>query len=115
MKCDTAATVVYTHNFGALKFERTVIRPPFSLPPDQDMFYGYVSLVQALNQAKKGAQTYIEKLINEGEQSLPQLWQYRFNHYEDLCVNLLNDNIRRLDARLKIDENYHWVPYRIHL
>lgn len=73
-----------------------------SLPSDNSMFYGYMSRITAMERAKAGALKYINNMIREIEQGIKKLIQYRNDHYEDLNVNLLDDNIRRLKREMFI-------------
>ncbi len=74
----------------------------YSLPPDDDMFYGYTDKVTAMEKAKYGALNYINNMIKEVEQGIKKLVQYRNDHYEDLNVNLLDANIRKLKKEMFI-------------
>jgi hypothetical protein len=69
---------------------------PYSLLPEKEMFYGYELKTQAMEMAKSGALRHIEALIAEGPQSTESVYQYRFEHYEDLNFNLTDSNIRKL-------------------
>lgn len=114
MKHDTEVTRISCNNFktssgNVVDFAANV----YHLPPDADLFYGYPGLIEALEKAKDGAQTYIEELIEQGVKALPVLLQYRMDHYEDLGVNLVEANIRKLEAVLKLKPNFKWIPYRI--
>jgi hypothetical protein len=71
--------------------------PAFSLPSDEFMFYGFLSQIRAMKHAKKGALKHISKLIDDGEKSYDLLLKYRLDHYEDLNVNLVDRNIRKLE------------------
>lgn len=114
MKHGTEVTRISCNNFKpsqgiTVNFASTV----YNLPPDADLFYGYPGLIEALEKAKDGAQAYIEMLIGEGDDALPVLLQYRMDHYEDLGVNLVESNIRKLEAVLKLNPDFKWIPYRI--
>jgi len=69
----------------------------FSLPADKYMYYGFLSRAKAMKFAKAMALKYISKLIKDGEKSYSVLLKYREEHYEDLNINLLDSNIRKLD------------------
>ncbi|WP_439698233.1 hypothetical protein ACFGVS_08245 [Mucilaginibacter sp. AW1-7] len=114
MKHDTSVTEISTNDFKQV-LQRFVPNAMLSLVQDCETCYGYTSLVQALEKAKKGAQEYISQLIKEGEPALPRLLQYRIDHYEDLWFNLVDHNIRWLEAELKLNKNFKWTPYRIHI
>ncbi len=70
----------------------------YTLPADDLMYYGYTSRVEAMEKAKSGAMAYINAMIKGIEQGIATLRQYRNDHYEDLNVNLLDANIRRLQT-----------------
>ena len=44
------------------------------------MFYGYMDKVTAMEKAKAGALSYINKMITEVEQGIKKLVQYRNDH-----------------------------------
>ncbi|TDQ11235.1 hypothetical protein [Pedobacter metabolipauper] len=73
----------------------------------------YAGLILALENAKADALTFINELVRKGEDGLPELLQYRIDHYEDLNINLIEANIRKIEDALMIDPNYQWQPYRI--
>lgn len=73
-----------------------------SLPPDDRMFYGYLNKATAMERAKAGALAYINQMIKEVELGIKKLVQYRNDHYEDLNINLLDANIRRLKKEMYI-------------
>ncbi|MCR8558853.1 hypothetical protein KXD93_14440 [Mucilaginibacter sp. BJC16-A38] len=114
LKPDTTVTEISTNDFKPV-VQRFVPNTQLSLVQDSEIFYGNTSLVHALEKAKKGAQEYIGQLIKEGEPALPRLLQYRIDHYEDLWFNLVDNNLRRLEAELKLNKNFKWTPYRIHI
>jgi hypothetical protein len=72
----------------------------YALPTDGSMFFGYVSKVVAMEKAKAGAIAYINLMIGNVEQGIEQLRQYRSDHYQDLNVNLVDSNIRRLEQEI---------------
>ncbi|MEO3402863.1 hypothetical protein AAFN85_03110 [Mucilaginibacter sp. CAU 1740] len=87
----------------------------YRLLPEDERFAVYPDLVTALEKAKAGALAYIGRLISSGKAGLPELLQYRIDHYEDLNVNLTEANIRRIEQRVSADPQFHWQPYRIHI
>jgi hypothetical protein len=116
-KNDTAVTEVSANDFKPVlrrRFKRglpviglmdVLCQMPgfqYSLPPDDDMFYGYTDKVTAMEKAKSGALKYINHMIKEVEQGIKKLVQYRNDHYEDLNVNLLDANIRKLKKEMFI-------------
>lgn len=68
----------------------------YSLLPENEMFYGYNRRVQAMEMAKSGALKHIAALIAEGPGSTEKVYQYRFDHYEDLNINLRDSAIKQL-------------------
>ena len=68
----------------------------YSLPPDKEMYYGYQQRTHAMEMAKVGALKHIAALIAEGFASIDKVYQYRFDHYEDLNTNLKDSAIRQL-------------------
>ncbi|WP_207532449.1 hypothetical protein [Desertivirga arenae] len=68
----------------------------YSLPSEKDMYYGYEQRIHAMEMAKAGALKHIAALIAEGPGSIEKLYQYRFDHYEDLNTNLKDSAIRLL-------------------
>ena len=68
----------------------------YSLLPEGEMFCGYELKTHAMEMAKAGALKHIAALIAEGPLSREKVYQYRFDHYEDLNTNLKDSNIRRL-------------------
>ena len=67
----------------------------YALPPDEQMFYGYLDKALAMEKAKAGALIYIGQMISEVERGIKKLTQYRDDHYEDLNGNLLDAQIRK--------------------
>ncbi|GAB2695061.1 hypothetical protein GCM10027037_18360 [Mucilaginibacter koreensis] len=115
---DTAVTEISTNDFKPVNhqlFVRRVSRADdfkdhlcqlsdshYSLPVAEQMFYGYMTRIRALEKAKAGAQKYINELTRQAEASINQLKQYRMAHYQDLSSTLLEANIRRLEKELNI-------------
>ncbi|MDV6217845.1 hypothetical protein R1T15_25250 [Mucilaginibacter sp. L3T2-6] len=116
-KNDTSVTEVSVNDFKPVlpgRFKRGIpIAGPgdahcplpcfeYSLPPDGSMFFGYPDKVTAMEKAKAGALAYINEMIKEVELGIKKLVQYRNDHYEDLNINLLDANIRRLKKEMYI-------------
>ncbi|WP_295772828.1 hypothetical protein [uncultured Mucilaginibacter sp.] len=116
-KNDTIVTEVSANNFmrvPPVQFKRglpigepidVLISIPYfkySLPTDENMFYGYLTKAKAMEKAKSGALIYINAMIADVEQSIAKLKAYRVSHYEDLNINLLDANIRRLEKLMNI-------------
>lgn len=72
----------------------------YSLLPEGEMYYGYELKTHAMEMAKAGALKHIAALIAEGPESKEKVYQYRFDHYEDLNVNLKDSAIRRLQSNV---------------
>lgn len=68
----------------------------YSLMPENEMFYGYDRRTHAMEMAKSGALKHIAALIAEGPDSTEKVYQYRFDHYEDLNINLKDSAIKQL-------------------
>jgi hypothetical protein len=106
---DTVVTEVSTNDFRPLKltpFQKdwligrtknvlcSIASVKYALLANSTFFYGYSSRAKAMEMAKIGAMNYINNLIKQGEAGRETLAQYRFDHYQDLHVNLLEANIR---------------------
>ncbi|MEJ6980868.1 hypothetical protein WG906_10430 [Pedobacter sp. P351] len=109
-KNDTSVTEVSDNDFKPFK-KRWIIKSPvnalkasplnwYSLPVDAAMFYGYTNIIHAMEMAKAGALKHIEGLISQNAHGVTELKQYRIDHYDDLNVNLLDGNIRKLEKEL---------------
>jgi hypothetical protein len=111
-KNDTAVTVIAANDFRPCGF-----RPDgtLRLQPDTLLFSLFTDIGQAMEKAKSGAQAYIGRLIERGEEGLPELLQYRMDHYEDLNINLVEANIQKEESEMLTDQNFAYKPYRIHL
>ncbi|PJJ85001.1 hypothetical protein [Mucilaginibacter auburnensis] len=109
-KHDTAVTEIRSNEFipcTPAKFKRGLpVEQPtdettgthqfyYELPPDEQMFYGYLDKALAMEKAKAGALAYIGQMISEVERGIKKLTQYREDHYEDLNINLLDAQIRK--------------------
>lgn len=110
-KNETSVTEVLTNDFKPCQETRqkakaacachALLSPAFALPDDSHMFYGFLSRVKAMENAKSGALKYIAKLIAEGEKSHELLLKYREDHYDDLNIHLTDRNIRRIEWELE--------------
>jgi hypothetical protein len=98
---DTAVTKVSANDFK-LAGCRIAVPPVYSLPTDGTMFYGYLNQIEAMEKAKAGALAFIEGVIKKVDEGINQLKQYRVEHYDDLNINLLDTNIRRLEKEMHI-------------
>jgi len=114
-KHDTAVTEVLVNDFKPVKAKKglltggqqdvlcTIPYLEYSLPTDDEsMFYDYLEKHLAMEKAKSGALTYINQMINEIEQGIKKLMQYRLDHYDDLNTDLLAANIHRLKKEMNI-------------
>lgn len=116
-KNDTAVTEIsfndFRHvvrNFGKESQEGDSVGGLFSIPyttyslmPENERYCGYEVRTHAMEMAKAGALKHIEELISEGPTGIDKVYQYRFDHYEDLNINLIDSNITRLKNQYKID------------
>jgi hypothetical protein len=89
---DTTVTEISTNDFRRVRlqpanFEHIV----YSLP--KPLFYGYLTEAKAMEMAKAGALEHINALIAMGKDGELALYEYRFHHYQDLTVNLIEANI----------------------
>jgi hypothetical protein len=72
----------------------------YSLLPDNEMYYGYESKARAMEMAKAGALKHLTELIAEGDSGAEKVHRYRFEHYDDLNVRLIDSNIRLVKKTL---------------
>jgi hypothetical protein len=110
LKNETSVTEVSTNDFKSFGHTYFKIKtacslhstecPAFSIRNDDDIFYGFLSRVNAMEYAKAGALAYIGKLIEEGEKSNDLLLKYREDHYDDLNFNLTDRNIKNIELAL---------------
>jgi hypothetical protein len=109
-KNDTAIREIPANDF------KPVTRKPsgrLSLVPGAEMFGLYSDIGLAMESAKTGARAYIEQLIERGDEGLPELLQYRMDHYEDLNINLVEANIQKEEREMLTGQNFAYKPYRI--
>ena len=111
---DTTVTWVSTNDFKPGRpllagYGDTV----YTLRLDYELCYQCISLINAMEKAKAWALVHIEQLIKKGETGLPELLQYRKDHYEDLHINLVDANIQLVEQEIQADKHFKWVPYRI--
>ncbi|MES2063613.1 MAG: hypothetical protein V4456_16920 [Bacteroidota bacterium] len=83
------------------------------LQSDASLFCLFTDIGQAMEKAKAGARAHIGRLIKRGEEGLPELLQYRMNHYEDLNINLIDANIQKEEIQMLADQHFMYKPYRI--
>ncbi|NCD69626.1 hypothetical protein [Mucilaginibacter agri] len=72
----------------------------YSLPPDNEMYYGYTCKAKAMEMAKAGAMKYIERKIKDIEKGIGQLKQYPLDRNADFNISLLDANVRRLKSKI---------------
>lgn len=77
------------------------------------LFRLFTDIGQAMEKAKAGARAHIGRLIKRGEEGLPELLQYRMDHYEDLNINLVDANIQKEEIQMLADQHFLYKPYRI--
>ncbi len=95
---DTAVTEVSTNNFLPVNPKHIKLQGlAYTLPINEPLFYGYLTRIKAMEMAKAGALAHINVLIDQGKAGEHALYQYRFDHYEDLTVNLVEANIQKLE------------------
>jgi hypothetical protein len=114
-KYDTVVTEIPVNDFDPCKrayllqhaedLHYAITSHTLSLPPDGAMFYDFPQKYKAMEKAKAEALEYINLMVNEGEAAMKKLLQYRMDHYEDLNINLVDANIRRVKSlELAIDK-----------
>lgn len=92
---DFKRTADYLKNSGSV----------YSLPVESKIFSDYTSIIEAMERAKIGAISHIDRLIGKGEGGTEELYQYRNDHYNDLNFNLIDANIRKVESELKLSQN----------
>jgi hypothetical protein len=94
-KNDTVVTEISTNDFIPVKPKLiNGQKVTYTLPINEHMFYGYFNLIKAKEMAKKGALEHINSLIAKGKDGELALYEYRFHHFQDLTVNLVEANIQ---------------------
>jgi len=106
-KNDTAVTEISVNDFKPVS-----AKPAGALTLERDILL-FSDIGQAMEKAKDGAQAYIEQLIERGDEGLPELLQYRMDHYEDLNINLVDANIQKEESEMLSETNFEYKPYRI--
>ncbi len=96
---DLAASLMLNKNIDG---QSPSLDAGFVLPEDELMFYAYTTRVRAMEMAKSGALSYINKMIAEVELGIKRLKDYRSQHYQDLNINLIDANIRKLEREMHI-------------
>jgi hypothetical protein len=93
---DTTVTEVSTNDFKRVKLQGANLQHlVYSLP--EPLFYGYLTEAKAMEMAKAGALEHINALIAMGKDGELALYEYRFHHYQDLTVNLVEANILEIE------------------
>lgn len=104
---DTAVTEIPVNDFKPVN-----AKPSGTLTLDRDSLL-FSDIGQAMEKAKDGAQAYIAQLIERGAEGLPELLQYRMDHYEDLNINLVDANIQKEEIEMLTDPSFAYKPYKI--
>jgi len=89
-KSDTKVTNLSNNDFIPVKPRQGIA---YTLPVNDPLFYGCLNNAKALEMAKVGALQHINILIAKGRAGKLALYEYRFNHSQDLTVNLVKANI----------------------
>jgi hypothetical protein len=92
---DTTVTQISTNDFVPL-LPKSNNRRQITYKLAEPFFYGYFNQIKAMEMAKAGALRHINKLIDRGKAGEKALYQYRFDHFQDLTVNLVEANIQSL-------------------
>jgi len=101
-KNDTAVTEISTNDFITVKQKLiTAQEVTYTFPINEPLFYGYLDREKAMEMAKAGALEHINSLIAMGKDGELALYEYRFHHYQDLTVNLVEENINSQGAWCK--------------
>lgn len=103
---DTSVTEILSNDFRHVASRRfdAASSTLYSLPTDGTMFYGYADKPHAMEMAKAGALKYIDMLIDQGDKSAAKLQQYRYDHYADLNINLVETNIQEIEQEENINK-----------
>jgi hypothetical protein len=92
---DTNVTQISTNDFIPL-LPKPDSRQDIIYKLAEPFFYGYFNQIKAMEMAKAGALRHINALIDLGKAGEKTLFQYRFDHFQDLTVNLVEANIQNL-------------------
>jgi hypothetical protein len=102
---DTVVTEISTNDFHPLKLmQANQGQVTYSLPINERLFYGYLTQAKAMEMAKAGALKHINSLIDEGKPGEKALYKYRFDHFQDLTVNLVEGNIQEVEDEALAEE-----------
>lgn len=111
---------VFKHNTNIIEITVNDLKPvnnrpdgELTLAPEAKEYALFTDIGRAMEKAKAGALAYIEQLIARGEEGKDELLQYRMAHYEDLNVNLLEENIQLEENAMQFDRNFTYRPYKI--
>ena len=97
-KDDTTVTEISINNFLRIRLiPKNNNYPEFQLSAHGHLYYGYISKAKAMEMAKAGVFQHISLLLALGNEGKQGLLQYRFNHFQDLTVNLVDANIKNID------------------
>ena len=92
-KNDTGVTEISANDFIPVK-PKPVNRQALTYTLTEPLFYGYLTQEKAMEMAKACALEHINALIAMGKDGELALYEYRFHHYQDLSVNLVEANIQ---------------------
>lgn len=113
---ETAITAFSVNDFRPRKnAPATALPVVFTLLPGWNKADVFTDIGQAMEKAKATTLAAINNLLKGGETTLPQLLQYRMDHYEDLNVNLVDANVQKMENEMKSRLNFKWKPYLIPL
>jgi hypothetical protein len=98
-KDDTSVTEISTNDFLPVKPNpANDDSPVYQLPVNERLYYGYLTKAKAMEMAKGGALEHINLLLDQNESGEKELYQYRFDHFQDLTVNLVEANIEQIES-----------------
>ena len=92
----TSVTEISTNDFKRVKLKQANFEH-IACSLAEPLFYGYLTQAKAMEMAKAGALKHINALIAMGKDGELALYEYRFHHYQDLTVNLVEANITEIE------------------
>ena len=93
---DTNVTEISTNDFRCVNLQQANFKH-IIYSRHKPLFYGYLTQAKAMEMAKVGALAHINALIAMGKDGELALYEYRFHHYQDLTVNLIEANILEIE------------------
>jgi hypothetical protein len=101
---DTVVTEISTNNFRQQRTKPVDGIPvTYCFPVNEPFFYGYSTMAKAMEMAKAGALKHIDTLIAKGKKGEKALFKYRFDHFQDLTVNLVERNVENIEDEFIAD------------